>query len=265
MIYFNLMAINTIPELLRQSWNQYKMQGRVLLKVAVLYFLVNSIQLMPVVFISSKEPWFPLLDQVLFWISLLLTSWISVVLIRQVASGSKTFEEKIFSMSLDQAGAYFLLTVISIAAFFGGIALFLIPGLLLLIWMSLAGYVLVLEKKGVVASVYASRLYLWNRGWPVAVRLSVVMVPYFFFGVIPMLIPFGPGNLALQTIMSLAVALFLPLETIYLYLIYQQVKKETSLPEKEVSGWFKFLFVTSSVIGLVIFGLVFIGSLLPTT
>ncbi len=257
-----MMSLPTIPDLIKRSWQQYKEQSGVLLKVALAYFVVENIQSITNLSGLANQPWTGIVDQALFFLGLFLNSWLSVVIIRQVASGAKQLEKNVFSTAFDQAWPYFLFTVFILSAFFGGLFLFILPGLLILFWTSFVEFPLILEGKGIMESIYASRNYFRGRGWLLFNRIFVVYAPYFLMFLLPFIaVRFPIGNtLVTDLSRSLILTLFMPFETIYIYLLYRQIKEETPT-STSASGKYKTMLILSGIVGFSLLVLVTIASI----
>ncbi len=252
-----MQSISTIPDLLRDSAQQYQKQARSLLVIASFYLV--AIGLHPVLGLVgiSGSGWLGVADQALFYLGIFLSGWFSIALIRQVANGGQQLEKNIFSISLDQAGSFFLLTVFMLTLLFGGLTLLVIPGVVLLFLMSFARLFLVLEKRGILTSVYESRGLIRGYGWQVFIRQLVVILP----PILVVLIPLVLGAFLVPAIVLVSILLqtiYAPFELIYSYKMYQQLKKLNPVAKDyQPSGWFKVGLILSAILGTLLLVAVF--------
>lgn len=258
-------TLPTIPDLISRSLKQYQFQFPALLKLSFIYFLVSllDILLSSSSLVSFINP--DLLSQLAMWVTLFFTSWLSVAFILQVNYGKPTLKDKIFSDSLDRTWSLYILIIISLFALFGGALLFLIPGILIFIYLGLSGYFLVLENAGIKESIYKSRLSVKGIEWQIFIRFLIVLIPYFFiYGVLSFIFPILYTHPLLKFLSPLIFALIYPLSSIYTYLIYKEVVVKNNPKEQKVSGKFKFLFGITTIIGGLLFATVFLSTLFNT-
>ncbi len=259
-----MISLSSIPDLISRSLRQYQSQFPAFIKLALIYYLI---MLLESFIISSNLITFinrELLTQLTSWIGLFFTSWLTVAFIIQVAHGKPTLKDNIFSDSLDLSWGLFILLVITLFAIFGGFFLFIIPGILIFIYLGFSGYILVLDKKGIKESIYTSRLLVKGIEWPIFVRFLLVLAPYLLTGILVLTIPSYANHIISKFLSPLIIALFYPFSTIYSFLIYKEVITKNKIGDQKVSGKFKFLFGISTIIGGLIFTLVFLSTLFGT-
>ncbi len=123
---------------------------------------------------------------------------------------------------------YFAVLLLAGLAVFGGFLLLIIPGIILLVWFSLATYTLVFENTGIVESFKKSKQYV--TGLWFAVFGKIVFLVFFFIGTYLVLgilsTIFGIRDMIVLTILDSLVSLIItPLGIIFMYLVYKNVKE----------------------------------------
>ncbi|MDP1688966.1 MAG: hypothetical protein Q8L47_02440 [bacterium] len=151
--------------------------------------------------------------------------------------------------------------ILTLFVFIGGATLLYIPGLVFMVWFSLASYVFVHEELRGINALKKSKAYLRGYFWPVFGRFFVLGLAFlsisFALGLIVALgkVFFGSNivnyNLMSQITSQIFIALFMPYVLIYTYLMYRDIalKKSSllSLQPAEKKGY---------IIGFFIFGII---------
>jgi hypothetical protein len=169
-----------------------------------------------------------LLFTVLTAVSLVISIFMTIALIYAVADQSLTPKEAYNKSKADffrYLGLVILMTLIIVA----GLVLLIIPGIWLSILLSFSAYFLLLEKKGIKASLSASKELVTGRWWAVAIRMMV----FTLFGILVFMIAgvigaiFGElGALILTTAVGTVVG---PIGLIYSYEVYKELKGTESV------------------------------------
>jgi hypothetical protein len=111
---------------------------------------------------------------------------------------------------------FILLTIVISVLTWAGLALFIIPGLIIAIFVSVSGFVLVDKKKSVFGSIKESFKVVSNNFVNFLIKLSVVLIATAVITIVLILIPLiGP---------IVATLILTPMVIIYLYLLYQETK-----------------------------------------
>lgn len=121
-----------------------------------------------------------------------------------------------------------LLQLVMGIIFFGGLLLFIIPGLIFIAWYALSPYFMVAEGKGVRASLKASKALVKGRFWEMWGLLLVSGSIYIFAN-------FGSALAVLSEIMGLFLAISLVPATAMRYYQLKEARAAGSLPP--VSRW----------------------------
>lgn len=137
-----------------------------------------------------------------------------------------------FRQSIAYVWLYFLVMFV----IGGGLVVFLVPGLVFLVWFWPALIILVAEGRGGMDALVRAKAYVAGQTGEVALRLLVLFALYIVAGFVPIL-----GQL-----------LFIPFMSIFLYLTYLDLKEEKDPDfEPETSGTWKWM------------GVAIVGNLVP--
>lgn len=183
-------------QLLIESWQQYRAHWPTLILLA----LINiALFIIPGFFLYYFEKFSLILIAIVALSTIILlavTLWyeISVILIAK-ADNKKLNIQKLTRLAIPLMGAFLWLTLLSLMISFGGLLLFIVPGILLIVFFSFAPYVLINEKvSGLEAldrSVQYFKVLPWeNFGRIVQFGLSVTIL----FGLITLIIESFAGS-----------------------------------------------------------------------
>lgn len=149
----------------------------------------------------------------------------TIALILAVNNPGKKSILELFKESKKYFWSYLGLGILIGTATSLGFLLFVIPGLIVMVWMLFAYFSLVLEDRKVIESMKTSREYVRDNWWAVFGRmllLGILLGPFAFLLVV--LAGFTTPE-AIEAMMAfLVVLLFAPFSTIYLYYMYQDLK-----------------------------------------
>ncbi len=127
----------------------------------------------------------------------------------------------------------------------GGFLLFLIPGVLFLVWFAFAQFILPNEDEKGMNAILKSKEYVKDYWFDVLLRLFVIWLASIGIGIIPLV----------GSILSI---LFVPFEMIFIFLIYEDLrslKGDVSYPS---SAGEKFKWIGISTLGFVVIPLIII-------
>lgn len=115
----------------------------------------------------------------------IINLWISIAFIRVVAKLLKKQEPKKPMDEMKEAEQTIIpmiwASILTVLATFGGFILFVIPGIIFIVWLSFTSQAIALDDQRPVAALKASKALVLGRWWQVAWRL---IVPVIVFGVI---------------------------------------------------------------------------------
>lgn len=126
---------------------------------------------------------------------------------------------------------YILLSILMVLAIIIGFILFIVPGVIVSVWLAFATWVLVLENKGIIESMKTSREYVRGKWGGVFIRLAVLglvaflvmFVLGFAFGILESMV-FGGRTIVGDIFGGILTIVISPIAAAYVYLMYQDVK-----------------------------------------
>lgn len=249
-----MIKLPSIIILIQSSVKQYRKQFRSLLKIIALYFLFSNLLFFTKLLPRNNVLRSGIAESIITTIEIVLTSYITLLLIQKISNTAPPTIKKIF--------LFLVLTVIAMMTTFGGMFLFVIPGVLMLLYLSIASYILVIENKSVIESINRSRLYIKGIEWQVLIRLIFPFIPLVIFGLLPVMFPIIQRNTALKMISPILTTLFYPLEIIYVYLMYKAIVSQKEIKNEKVSKRFTILLWVTCAAGIFIYTLATIATVL---
>lgn len=126
--------------------------------------------------------------------------------------------------------SYSILSLLVSLIIMVGFMLFIIPGIIVSIWLAFASFVLVLEGTKIIAAMKQSREYVRGKWWGVFYRLIMVTLFVFIVYVIASLISKIISVAVVSSIIELLINIIItPIVVAYMYLLYQDVKGSPSV------------------------------------
>lgn len=184
----------------------------------------------------SLENQLPLLTSFTFVSGLIISSWLNVGVILGVNS-SESFSQ-IMSKSSTMIGRYFRQMLLVLLISVGGIVLFFIPLIILIVPLAFVGIVLVIENSSGLQAVFKSWGYIKGYWKAIFWRLFLLNLPI-TFAILP-LFTLGKEYLPILTSIQIALESFIfPFEFIVLVKIYQNLKILKQGESVEISGYFR--------------------------
>lgn len=152
------------------------------------------------------------------------------------------------SLAIGWAKVWSFIWLFSILGFVvtGGFLLFLIPGMLFLVWFSFAQFILAEEDERGMNAMLKSREYVKGYGGEVFLRMFLIWIIAAVVGMVPFI---GP-------ILSIV---FFPFVLIYLYQIYADLKSMNSVRSFSASSGEKAKWIIVSLLGYVVLPVMIIG------
>ncbi len=198
----------------------------------------------------------------------LIQAWGQLALIYAI----KDHQEKIgvteaYRRAREKFFSYLWLIILIFFINFGALLFFIIPGLIFIIWFSLAGFILVAENLKGMKALLKSREYIRGKWWVICRKylfigfLSLIFTLAFIFVFNSLKIPFG------QQIAQFLVNLFLlPLIITYIFLIYENLKtlKGEFVFEVQTKEKIKIIFISlfGYLLGGILLFLIILGLIL---
>lgn len=141
--------------------------------------------------------------------------------------------------------SYAWITLLVVLAGLGGLLLFIIPGILLYVWLSFAVIVAIVEGNRGFDALLTSREYTRGRWWSVVGRFLYLSI-FFWAAAFALLFLFPEG--AARNIMLATIGIFFaPLGAIYSFLLYKDLKRVYVPSEKPAK---RKTFVIFAVLGM---------------
>ncbi|MCB9811871.1 hypothetical protein H6783_03065 [Candidatus Nomurabacteria bacterium] len=164
-------------------------------------------------------------------ILIVLNVYAAIALVKAVNDPTMTIMAS-FKQSYGFFWKYVLLSLLLGFMTLLGLLLLVVPGIMIMIYTSLAYIVLVLEDKGPIASCKQSYHYIKGQWWAVAWRLLVFVgfsfVYAFAFSLAVSLLSTVIMPLIAVSLIYLMNLILVPVSVIYLYRLYQEVKQMPS-------------------------------------
>ena len=161
-------------------------------------------------------------------ILIVLNVYAAIALVKAVNDPTMTIMAS-FKQSYGFFWKYVLLSLLLGFMTLLGLLLLVVPGIMIMIYTSLAYIVLVLEDKGPIASCKQSYHYVKGQWWAVAWRLLVFVgfsfVYAFAFSLAVSLLATVIMPLIAVSLIYLMNLILVPVSVIYLYRLYQEVKQ----------------------------------------
>ncbi|OGK09556.1 hypothetical protein A2767_06010 [Candidatus Roizmanbacteria bacterium RIFCSPHIGHO2_01_FULL_35_10] len=237
-------------ELLRESWQifsrNWKTYIKILLYSRLFYFpalLITGLLILLFSLILRPDRQSDLFDLpkiitlglpfLLFLIFVILAETCTIItqLIFFYSPESYTGLTDLYKKSLRYVWPMLLMSGLGGLMIMGGIMLFIIPGIIFLVWFSFSRFFLLFENKKVYESLDASGRLVKARFWEIFMRILTVYLLFYALTYLPLLIRSGTIKLILAIIILLVLN---PLVNIYLILLYKNAKElETVQPAFE--------------------------------
>lgn len=268
-------ALPQVGQLFTQSWHLFTTHFSRLIVIALIplgfgfvFGLLGTLIAVLFQFVSFKSdtliPFLPLLIPlavIILVLVIVLFTWNQMTLIQAVKfildDTSWTFKSA-YSSAWSKIRSYWWLSFILGFSLLGGFIFFLIPGLIMAVWFSLAVFILFDENLTGLTAILKSRVYVNHFFWPVLGRQLLLWLTFFLLNLVTAPFSFIPiiGNLA-QSALQLVGGIF---SVIYLYLLFRQLKSVHPQPNFVPSASSKTLVVVFVLLGLIIPVLIILGS-----
>ncbi|MTI12350.1 YciC family protein [Sansalvadorimonas verongulae] len=121
-----------------------------------------------------------------------------------------------------------LLTMLSTIAIMAGLSLFVIPGLIIVVRLSLSDMYCMLERTSVTDSIRKSLLHTGSRTWVIFLGLAFLFPMVTMASLVMAQASANLNNPLISVIITMVQALLQTLYPIYLYRIYSSIPKQTA-------------------------------------
>lgn len=229
--------------LLNQAWKIYKKRFKVffgiitlsvIIPLLLVFFLMLGLSLLSLSAVLLNGLGFAtiILSVALIFGSIVIQLWSQAALLCAIKDREENISIKeSYRRGWNKIISYFWVSFLSGIIITGGIFLFFVPGLIFFIWFSLASFVFISENKKGWSALMASKEYVRGNWWGIFWR-------FLFIGTIAYLFLYSFNVLAIFTVVSvidikkiyfyIGYLLLAPMVTIYLFLIYENLKKINS-------------------------------------
>lgn len=233
--------------LFRQSFKTYQEKFWILITLALIPFVLN-------IFFGAAS--LPTENLPLSLLKMLLAGFVGIWsgAALYVAIGEKATVIEAYQRSLVKFLPYFGAYVLVGLIIFGGLVLFIVPGVVFAIWFCLALFAVVFEKDKGFNALFKSRAYIKGREFDVLSRIAAFILFYLAVILIASLMIFVFGEATARWLTSLLFVFVSPLGIIYLFFIYQSLKKiKPEIVGQKISGqsWLWAMIAAIGLIGLV--------------
>lgn len=227
--------------LLEQTWGIYKKRFKVFFGImippVIVSFALGLFIALGTILLHSNSAILGVLGIVVLTISAVLTLagvvaqiWSHTALLYAI----KDREENIgikesYRRGWNKIISYFWISILSGFIISGGFLLFFVPGLIFLIWFSFASFVLIYEGKRGWSALMSSREYIRGNWWAVFWRfLFIGIIFWLFLYLLNILTGFGTVKAFERIYFYIGYVLSAPVVTIYLSLIYENLKASSA-------------------------------------
>lgn len=220
-------VVTSLPnavELFKQSLLIYKQKLGIIMGVMAIPFLIT---LLEKIFNNTSATLTQLIPKTLLLpILIIVPLWGQIALLYAIKDNREKISiVELYKQSWHKIYSYLKVSGWQITMTLAGLFLLIIPGIIFSVWYSLAGLILVFEELGEKDALLKSREYVKNHWVEVFGRLLFIIIISTLIYFLPNLInAFVQVPLISEINTFIFLMLFIPLVTIYLFLIYQNLK-----------------------------------------
>ena len=255
-----------IGELLKISWSVIKNNIATLLGIVALYLVVaTGIEYFSVIFQFFALP---------VTIIISLTTGIALIFaINNILEGNPVDIKESYKTGFKKFFPYLWTIILVGLAAFGGLLLLIIPGIIFVVWFSLAGYVRIIEGTGSTAALKRSKQLVKGNWWYVLSASLVCGIVYGIciyipFGILFAIFKFGlklPANLC-TPIFQIPAGLTMIASTTICVLMFRNLRdiKGASVVKAKQGKGLGIIIVAIVLLGVIFIGGIFAGMMFPT-
>ncbi len=244
-----------VGQLFSESWKLYK---RRFLVLATLIAIPDLLTLVGQLFYLNGTTLSGILSLIIFWLA--LASFVPALagIVTALSSDTSFFDS--FRQGMRSFFPLLWVGILLGLIFWGGMIMFIIPGVMMMVWFSFSGFTFVIEGKRGLNALLQSREYVRGYWWAlfgrVVVMSAVILIPIFAVQYATTVV-FGK---AVATITYVLISIVItPLGMAYSYKLYQNMTalKPGLAATTPTSG--RGFLITSAILGLVAPILIAIG------
>jgi hypothetical protein len=254
-------------DLLKQSWDIFIKRYAVffgIILIPALYLVAGKIlsfAFINILKVNNNEIGFVLVSDFLVVLLFLLFFWSQVSLLYAIVNQKAGVNES-YKKGKNLLWAYIVLSLFNSMIVFGGFVVFLIPGIIFSVWLSLAVFVFMEENEKQEKAILKSYEYVRGHWWPILGRiLFIVFVLMAIQWIISLILTlFGVQVETSKELSEVISFFFYPLTLIYYFIMYKDIKtikNKLNLPDdKEKRNIFIIFAVISFII--IMFAVIFL-------
>jgi hypothetical protein len=236
-------ASPTLPgpgAMLQQAWDMFKTHWKTLLGITLVGWLLMAI--IALIFFGSEillsrnlqSPEVISPSGITFFIGLVLVFMIAIIqqaaLVYKVGVDNNAGIMQSIRGGLQRAAAFFIAGLLGGIAIILGFILLIIPGIIVLVWFALAGYVVVIEGASGIQGLQRSKELVKGYWWATFGRILFWIIIAILVSIVTGLISSVSEPLG-SIVNSLISLLITPLAVIYMYLLYRSLKQIKGSPD----------------------------------
>lgn len=232
-----------VIKLLKDSFLVYKLRFKTIIVILAIYLLFSiffvaltlfgGIIIALVFAVLFKNPSIMILAIIFAIIAVIITTLIFNWLILTLLTSVVFYRENMgvvacFKYAFKKTIKYIWLEILTSFSIFAALFFFVIPGLIFIVWFSLATYVLLAENIGGMNALLKSREYVRGRFFAVVWRLIFIVVFItsieFIFNLISDYLKKVDAPVYLSFVFQIPVLLIAPIAVAYMFLLYDNLK-----------------------------------------
>ncbi|MDO8529140.1 MAG: hypothetical protein Q7S18_00530 [bacterium] len=256
-------------QLFKEAWKLYRSKFKTLIGIMILPVII-SIILKELSIVSIYSPtlsqasWLSAV-KIIIWLILLYFQAVSIAALLFAVKDDIGIKES-YGRAIKSSLSYVLVVIIELLVIAGGFILFIIPGIILLLWFSLAVYAFVFEDKRGIEALYRSKQLISGNFWRVVWRSIFICIVVLII-IIPLAIiakVLNDSHGLMDNLLRLFIA---PLVIFFEAFVFQDlVKAKQGSTLQAPSKFGKFSYYFSAVIGVpLVLGLFMLQGLLFIT
>ena len=258
-------------ELLSEAWQLYKAKWKTFLGIVVVPILLIFFMLMifaiglwgsgmmdksssgalffeNIIFIFI----FSILFYIFFILMMIIQFWSQAALIYAIKERGEIGIKEAYQKSKSKIKPFFWVSILVGFITMGGFILFAIPGYIFAVWFAFAIFIVIAEDLKGMDAILKSREYVRGHWWQTLWRFLFIYLV--MFGII---IVASVAFILLPILGNIVSVILTPLIMIYLFLVYQDLKRIKGDFEFQPSAKAKKLFVAIGIIGTLIMFIIF--------
>lgn len=211
---------------MKESWEIYKSKFVVFVLIMLFISLPGLFNSYTRLFDINNLKIFDIV--VIFIIPMIFSTWGQAAMIYATRDKNVNFSDSL-KLGLSKLVPIFLLMMLTVLIVVGGFILLIIPGIIFMVWFAFSQFALINENLGVIKSLKRSRELVRGKWWDVFGRLLFLLLISILFeipsAILGRLDPGITGGILVNTATS---AVITPLMTIYMFLLYTNLKGSKS-------------------------------------